>query len=237
MYLCRVIFKVNVMASINQIVSEIAHSVQGAYSVPVRRALRLAVVHARNELIRHSFTNHRYTDKVLQQRFRVTIIDVPDGDINGIGLGELPTIKRTLQEVPRPTRLDNNLPFHSVRTTGVTNPIEIPFVKEASSKFYSHLPGICPNITYDYINGYIYINTKNDELFNKIGSIIIESVFERPDLIDIETYDKGITTISDDDEYLIPEDMINNLKKLALETYNLQIVRQTGEVPNPNLVK
>lgn len=225
------------MASINQIVSEIAHSVQGAYSVPVRRALRLAVVHARNELIRHSFTNHRYTDKVLQQRFRVTIIDVPDGDINGIGLGELPTIKRTLQEVPRPTRLDNNLPFHSVRTTGVTNPIEIPFVKEASSKFYSHLPGICPNITYDYINGYIYINTKNDELFNKIGSIIIESVFERPDLIDIETYDKGITTISDDDEYLIPEDMINNLKKLALETYNLQIVRQTGEVPNPNLVK
>lgn len=225
------------MASINQIVSEIAHSVQGAYSVPVRRALRLAVVHARNELIRHSFTNHRYTDKVLQQRFRVTIIDVPDGDINGVGLGELPTIKRTLQEVPRPTRLDNNLPFHSVRTTGVTNPIEIPFVKEASSKFYSHLPGICPNITYDYINGYIYINTKNDELFNKIGSIIIESVFERPDLIDIETYDKGIATISDDDEYLIPEDMINNLKKLALETYNLQIVRQTGEVPNPNLVK
>ena len=225
------------MASINQIVSEIAHSVQGAYSVPVRRALRLAVVHARNELIRHSFTNHRYTDKVLQQRFRVTIIDVPDGDINGVRLGELPTIKRTLQEVPRPTRLDNNLPFHSVRTTGVTNPIEIPFVKEASSKFYSHLPGICPNITYDYINGYIYINTKNDELFNKIGSIIIESVFERPDLIDIETYDKGISTISDDDEYLIPEDMINNLKKLTLETYNLQVVRQTGEVPNPNLVK
>lgn len=225
------------MASINQIVSEIAHSVQGAYSVPVRRALRLAVVHARNELIRHSFTNHRYTDKVLQQRFRVTIIDVPDGDIHGTKLGELPTIKRTLQEVPRPTRLDNNLPFHSVRTAGVINPIEIPFVKEASSKFYSHLPGICPNITYDYINGYIYINAKNDGLFNKIGSIIIESIFERPDLINIETYDKGVTTISDDDEYLIPEDMINNLKKLALETYNLQIVRQTGEVPNPNLVK
>ena len=225
------------MASINQLVSEIAHSVQGADTVPVRRAIRLAIVHARNELIRHSFNNHRITDKVLQQRFRVTIIDVPDGDINGVRLGELPTIKRTLQEIPRPTRLDNNLPFHSVRTTGVTNPIEIPFVKEASSKFYSHLPGICPNITYDYINGYIYINTKNDELFNKIGSIIIESVFERPDLIDIETYDKGISHISDNDEYLIPEDMINSLKKLTLETYNLQISRETGEVPNVNLVK
>lgn len=229
------------MASINQIVSEIAHSVQGAYSVPVRRAIRLAVVHARNELIRHSFTNHRYTDKVLQQRFRISIIDVPDGDIYGTKLGQLNTIKRTLQEVPRPTRLDNNLPFHSVRTAGVTNPIEIPFVKEASSKFYSNLPGMCPIATYDYINGYIYINIrekeKNDDRFKYLQSIIIESVFERPDLIPIETYDNGLTTISDDDEYLIPEDMINNLKKLALETYNLQIVRQTGEVPNPNLVK
>lgn len=225
------------MASINQIVSEIAHSVQGAYTVPVRRALRLAVVHARNELIRHSFTNHRYTDKVLQQRFRVSIISVPDGDISGLNVGDINTIKRTSQQVPRPTRLDNNLPFHSVRTAGVTNPIEIPFVKEASSKFYSHLPGICPNLSYDYINDYIYINIKEDPLFNELGSIVIESVFEKPELIPIETYDNGITNISDDDEYLIPEDMINNLKKLALETYNLQIVRQTGEVPNPNLVK
>ena len=225
------------MASINQIVSEIAHSVQGAYTVPVRRALRLAVVHARNELIRHSFTNHRYTDKVLQQRFRVSIISVPDGDVSGLNVGDVNTIKRTSQQVPRPTRLDNNLPFHSVRTAGVTNPIEIPFVKEASSKFYSHLPGICPNLSYDYINDYIYINIKEDPLFNELGSIVIESVFEKPELIPIETYDNGITNISDDDEYLISEDMINNLKKLALETYNLQIVRQTGEVPNPNLVK
>lgn len=225
------------MASINQIVSEIAHSVQGAYTVPVRRALRLAVIHARNELIRHSFTNHRYTDKVLQQRFRVTIINVPDGDIDGMKLGDVDTIKRTSQKVPRPTRLDNNLPFHSVRTAGVTNPIEIPFVKEASSKYYDALPGMCPILTYDYINDYIYINIKKDPLFTELGSIIIESVFEKPELIATETHDNGFTNISDDDEYLIPEDMVNNLKKLALETYNIQIVRETGEVPNPNLVK
>ena len=225
------------MASINQLVSEIAHSVQGADTVPVRRAIKLAIVHARNELIRHSFNNHRITDKVLQQRFRVTIIDVPDGDINGMRLGITPTIKRTEQQVPRPTRLDNNLPFHSVRTAGVTNPIEIPFVKEASSKFYRHLPGMCPTVTYDYINGYIYINTRENDMFTGLSSIIIESVFEKPELIDIETYDKGISRISDDDEYLIPEDMVNPLKKLTLETYNIQVSRETGEVPNVNLVK
>jgi hypothetical protein len=62
-------------------------------------------------------------------------------------------------------------------------------------------------------------------------------VFEKPELITTETHDNGFTNISDDDEYLIPEDMVNNLKKLALETYNLQVVRDTGEVPNSNLVK
>ena len=225
------------MASINQLVSEIAHSVQGADTVPVRRAIRLAIVHARNELIRHSFNNHRITDKVLQQRFRVAVVDVPDGDIYGLKLGDVATIKRTHNQVPRPTRIDDNLPFHSVRTAGVTNPIEIPFVKEASSKFYRHLPGMCPTVTYDYINGYIYINTRENDMFTGLSSIVIESVFEKPELIDIETYDKGISHISDDDEYLIPEDMINPLKKLTLETYNLQISRETGEVPNVNLVK
>ena len=70
--------------------------------------------------------------------------------------GEVHKILRSLQRVPRPTRLDNNLPFLSVRTTGIRNPIEIPFVKEAGSKFYRHLPGMCKTISYDYINQYIY---------------------------------------------------------------------------------
>ena len=192
MYICRVIFKVNVMASINQIVSEIAHSVQGAYTVPVRRALRLAVIHARNELIRHSFTNHRYTDKVLQQRFRVTLINVPDGDIDGTKLGDVNTIKRTLQKVPRPTRLDNNLPFHSVRTTGVTNPIEIPFVKEASSKYYDYLPGMCPTLSYDYINDYIYIMYSNmDKAYN-----LLDEDYRNKKFGNVDNYKNYIKTLN-----------------------------------------
>ena len=59
------------MASINQLISEIAHSVKQADSIPVRRAIKLGIIHARNELIRHSYANHNYTDKVLQQRFKI----------------------------------------------------------------------------------------------------------------------------------------------------------------------
>lgn len=224
------------MASINQLVSEIAHSIQQANSVPVRNAIRLAVIHNRNKLIRQSFERHNYIDKVIQQRYRISLIDVPDGDIPNTANFDLPVIKRSTQRVPRPTRLDNNLPFLSVRTTGVENPIEIAFVKEASSKFYKHLPGFCRKVTYDYINQYIYINSINDDEFKNLGSVIVESPFEYPIEIN-EEHIEGNYNYSDDDEFMISEDMIYDLKKLVLDEMNPQIVRQTNEVPTPNLIK
>lgn len=227
------------MSSINQLVSEIAHSVQQADSIPVRRAIKLGIIHARNEVIRKSYTNNHVTDKVLQQRFRLTLVNVPDGDLVGTEDIALTQVKRTKQKVPRPTRLTRGLPFHSVRTAGVVNPIEIPFVKEAGSKFYSHLPGMNCIPTYDYINEYIYIDTTKNEKFNSIGSIIIESVFEYPFIIQTETVEGklNIDDIDDDNEFLLPEDMINAVKKVFFETFNPEVVRQTNEIPNPNLVK
>lgn len=227
------------MASINQLVSEIAHSLQQADSIPVRRAIKLGIIHARNDIIRKSYNNHSITDKVLQQRVRLELIDVPDGDQANTTNLPLSQIKRTKSKVPRPTRLTNNLPFHSVRTAGVKNPVEIAFVKEASSGFYKHLPGMCPSITYDYINEYLYINILNTINFNTINSIIIETVFEYPQTIQTETHEGvlSINDIDDDNEFLLPEDMIDAVKKIILETFNPQVVRETNQIPNPNLVK
>ena len=85
------------MASLNQLVSEFAHAVGNPNSIPLRRNLRYAILHGRNELIRKSYENHKYVDKGLQQRIRVSIINVPDGDLyNSQTLG-LPAIKRTKQ--------------------------------------------------------------------------------------------------------------------------------------------
>lgn len=220
------------MSSLNQLISEIAHSVQQADSVPVRRAIRQGIIHARNELIRHSFSNHNYTDKVLKQRFKLSIKDVPDGDLNGIPNDN---IKRTVNKVPRPVRMPINLPFHSVKTIGVINPTVIAFVGEASAKFYKSLPGMTNTPTYDYINDYIYFNGLSDD----IEYIIVESVFEYPHEIKIDTSDKAETeiVISDDDEFFLPEDLVNSVKKLVLETFNNQIIRDTNEIPTPNLVK
>lgn len=226
------------MSSIAQLVSEIAHSVKQPNSVPVRRAIKLSIIHARNNLIRKSFNNHNYSDKVLQQRFRVSLIDVPDGDIYGSEGIITNTVKRTTNKVPRPVRLTNNLPFHSVRTVGVINPHEIAFVKEASAKFYNSLPGMCPVITYDYINEYIYINIQKDSVLNNLGAIVIESIFEYPHIIETETVEGklDINAIDDNDEFLLPEDMIDAIKQIVLETWNKEIIRNTNEVPAPNIV-
>lgn len=226
------------MSSIAQLVSEIAHSVKQPNSVPVRRAIKLSIIHARNNLIRKSFSNHNYSDKVLQQRFRVSLIDVPDGDVYGSEGIITNTIKRTANKVPRPVRLTNNLPFHSVRTIGVTNPHEIAFVKEASAKFYNSLPGMCPVITYDYINEYIYVNIQKDSVLNNLGAIVIESIFEYPHIIETETVEGklDINAIDDNDEFLLPEDMIDAIKQIVLETWNKEIIRNTNEVPAPNIV-
>ena len=226
------------MSSIAQLVSEIAHSVKQPNSVPVRRAIKLSIIHARNNLIRKSFSNHNYSDKVLQQRFRISLIDVPDGDVYGSEGIITNTIKRTANKVPRPVRLTNNLPFHSVRTIGVTNPHEIAFVKEASAKFYNSLPGMCPVITYDYINEYIYVNIQKGSVLNNLDAIVIESIFEYPHIIETETVEGklDINAIDDNDEYLLPEDMIDAIKQIVLETWNKEIIRNTNEVPAPNIV-
>lgn len=227
------------MSSIGSLVSEIAHAVNQADSVPVRRAIKLGIIHARNELIRKSYGNHSITDKVLQQRVRLQLIDVPNGDLYESAKIVKDTIKRTKSKVPRPVRLTNNLPFHSVRTIGSLNAIEIPYVKEASARYYNHLPGFCNKITYDYNNEYIYITFHSENTMKQIGSIIVESVFEYPQYIETETNEHkfNIDDISDDDEFLLPEDMVSAVKKLVLETFLPEIIKDTNEIPNDSLIR
>lgn len=233
------------MASLNQLISEIAHAVGDPNNVPLRRNIRYAILHTRNELIRRSYETNSQLDKGLQQRFRISIIDVPDGDLHNSELLRLPAIKRTKFKVPRPVRLTNGLPFQSVRTTGFNNN-EIAFAKEASAKFYHHLAGFCNQPIYDYINEYIYFFSYDIDWFKNIETIIIESAFEAPYLIPEETIeavkDSIIDKIDDetkfdDDEFLLPEDMIGNIKDIIFKRNLLNVPRETNEIPVDNIIK
>lgn len=234
------------MATINQLVSELAHSLKQPNSVPVKKALALQIIQVRNNLIRQSFEHHGYIDKGLQQKFKIPVDFLADR-IDNKQLGLITKIK-----VPKPVRLTNNTPFHSVSIQLVDDQImTIPYIKENITSFYKNLPGINNAISYDYINGYIHLNIyNNNSLFElKESYIIVEGVFEYPKLINttinnelnieggIINNEININDIDYNDEFLLPEDMIPNLKKIILETFNPEIIRDTNEPNATTLIK
>ena len=219
------------MASIAQVVSDIAHSLKQPNNKALRANIRDIIIHTRNEIIRRSYENHGYVDKGLTQRYRVSLIDVNDGDINLPEGVDITQIKRTEQNVPKPVRLTNNLPFDRVSTVGFATNKEIPFIKETTARFRAHVPGLCAIPAYDYINGYIYIFPSDNRAIN-FNKIIIESAFEHPNPIDVEN---GVAdewdALLDNNEYLLSEDMIGQIKDIIYKRDLLQVNRETNEIP------
>lgn len=223
------------MSSLSQLVSELAHTVGEPNNIPLRRHIRQAIIHHRNELVRQSFNNHKYIDKQLWQRYRITLIDVPEGDVIGANFGQ--NVRRSSSKILKPVRFTDNLPLKSVRTIG-SSPIEIAHVKQAGGRFYKSLPGMCAMPVYDLINYYLYINYTNSRIdLSQLGSIIIEAPFEYPHLVPEETSEGKIETpVDDNDEFLLPEDMIPQLKELILKRGIIQIPHETNESPKDNIV-
>lgn len=222
------------MASLNQLISELSHSLGQPNNHALRENLRLLIIHTRNEVIRRSFENHGYVDKGLVQRYRVSLIGVNDGDVElpeGYEDVSLDQVLRTAQQVPRPVRLTNNLPFDRVSTVGYKTNREIPFIKETTARFRSAVPGLCGMPCYDYINGYIYIFMADNKRF-ATGKIVIESAFEQPTAIDLANkVTDDYSVFMDDNEYLLSEDMIGTIKDIIYKRDLLSTVRQTDEIP------
>lgn len=223
------------MASISQLVSEIAHSLKQVNNKALRENIKLLIIHTRNEVIRRSYENHGYVDKGLTQRFKVTLTDVNDGEIilpDGLDDIELDKVKRSVQKVPRPVRLTNNLPFDRVSSVGYKTSREFPFIKETTARFKTFVPGLCGMPCYDYINGYIYIFPAENKSFD-LGQIVIESAFEHPNYIELENGEAdGMDVMLDENEWLLSEDMIGQIKEIIYKRDLLTTIRETNEIPD-----
>lgn len=221
------------MASIAQLVSEFAHSLGQPNNQALRNNIKSLIIHTRAEVIRRSYENHNYIDKGLTQRYRVSLISVNDGDIelpDGVSVDK---IKRTKQKVQKPIRLTNNLPFDRVSTVGYKTNREIPFIKETVTRFRGSLPGMCGAISYDYINGYIYLFPAPNNKALNLGAIVIESAFEEPNQILIENGEANELDVAlDDNEWVLSEDMVGQIKEIIYKRDLLNQVRQTDEIPN-----
>ena len=217
------------------LVSEFAHSLKSPNNKVLRENLKLLIIHTRNEVIRRSFENHGYVDRGLTQRFKVSLTEVYDGEISipeGFEDIDVDKIKRTTQKVPTPVRLPNNLPFDRVSSVGYKTSREFPFIKETSARFRSSVPGLCGMPCYDYINGYIYIFPTDNSSFD-IDKIIIESAFEHPTEIQLKNNEiESMDAIMDENEFLLSEDMIGQIKEIIYKRDLLNNVRETNEIPD-----
>lgn len=223
------------MASIAMLVSEFAHSLKQPNNKALRENIKLLIIHTRNEVIRRSFENHGYVDKGLVQRFKVSLTDVYDGEIElpeGMEDIDVTLIKRSCQKVPTPVRLTNNLPFDRVSSVGYKSSREFPFIKETSARFRSSVPGLCGMPCYDYINGYIYIFPTDNKAF-ELEKIIIESAFEHPTEIQIANKEvNSMDVLMEENEFLLSEDMIGQIKDIIYKRDLLSTVRETNEIPD-----
>lgn len=222
--------KQNDMASINQLVSEMAHALGEPNNYALRRNLQLVIVHERNEKIRQHYEKHGFIDEFFKQRFRVQIINVPDGDTINSDSVVTKYVKRTLNKVPRPVRLTNGLPFMSIRTVGSVSPITVPFIREDRVRFTDRIPGMCRQAGYDYINEYVYLWTDGTKNIDEVEHIVIESIFEQPQIIPIETVSEIELLDTYDDEYLLPDDMVEMIKETIFKRNIAMMSRENNEV-------
>ena len=217
------------------LVSEFAHSLKQPNNKVLRENIKLLIIHTRNEVIRRSFENHGFVDKGLVQRFKVSLTDVYDGEIElpeGMEDVDINLIKRSSQKVPTPVRLTNNLPFDRVSSVGYKTSREFPFIKETSARFRSSVPGLCGMPCYDYINGYIYIFPADNKSF-ELEKIIIESAFEHPTEIQIANNEiDSMDALMEENEFLLSEDIIGQIKDIIYKRDLLSTVRETNEIPN-----
>ena len=94
----------------------------------------------------------------------------------------------------------------------------ISFYFEYLLRYYKNLP--------------LYIFPADNKSFD-LGSICIESAFEHPTPIEVSNGTaNNWDALNDDNEYLLSEDMIGQLKEIIYKRDLLQTVRQTDEISN-----
>lgn len=228
------------MSSLNQLISEIAHSVGQPNNYPLKQNIRGIIMHTRNEIIRRSFENHGYLDKAVQYRYTVNLQIVNDGDVTipeGVDI-EVNKIKRTVQKVPRPVRLTNNLPFGRISTVGARFNVSLPFIKETTARFRNAVPGLSGMPCWDYINDYLYIFPSDNSNIADVDKIVIEAAFENPtEVAKLNGDGAEYEFMDDDNEWFLPDDMVGQIKDIIYKRNLLQVRRETNELTNEDIFK
>jgi len=193
------------MASLNQIISLLAERTGSTFDVPFQEELKVIVSYWRARVIKNSLKNHPHNRKYMQQSFVTELEEVPliDCPVNyGCAL-------RTKCKIPNTIVIDGII-FDYIGKPTMDYPFS--FVKDEFEQYMASSPYTGKRLRYSYKDGYIYIYGTN-----KLKYIGVRGIFENPQKIsDCECGDKPC--YSDDDEYPLTEDLLQEVIKAILAT-------------------
>ena len=200
------------MASIKEIATEIVEALGQVDNVPLYNRVKRLIIEGRAELIRRDVTKSGIDDDYIQY-VPINMIKVPSIDLPEVSPNLCGSVLRSKNRIPTTVRIANNTPFMYVGTSDrgypyvyATNATGISRMR--NSRYFTNVTMYC------FVNGYIYVYS-ND---NNIASITIGHPFVNPHLIDDSNSTFNKEYVEDTDEFLIPEDMLRELKAIIFKT-------------------
>ena len=198
------------MASLKEIVAELADSLNRPFDSLLIERLKLLVRHERATLVRQTINKDGH-DKHFRQRYIVSSLEQTDiSDISGVD-SECLGLKTT-NKIPVPLRYKTDVPFLYVGATDFSTAFR--YAHPTENKYKRYLPMISNGLTYYWIDDYIYVFGNL-----KLKKLAIEAVYENPEVVlesNGEALGNGAIYCTDDHEFPVTEDLINIIKAKLL---------------------
>ena len=187
--------------SLNQLVSLTSSMVGQPFSVPLQSQLKTIFNYKRADWMQKIVDKHPEQRRFFYKDISIDLVDVDEAELP-ITIGC--DIKRTSLPIPRPLRTQQGL-FDSVGSPDKFNsfayvePQQLELIVKYGSKYTKDTP------KYSYIDKYIYIY-----LDNTLEQINIRGIW--PDQRELNPFKyKDKPCYTDDDQYDIPDDIINTM--------------------------
>lgn len=205
--------------SLNQLVQLLSDRVGQPFNVPLQEELKVIINYKRADWFQKVLAAHP------GQR-SLYLKDIGD-ELISIDRAECPiqtdcTVLRTSKKIPIPLRIDDK-PFDYVGDPdkfdgyGYATPDQVYWLQK-----YNKYTGSRPK--YFYINGYVYIYNEPD-----LGSLNIRAVW--PDQRQLNPFKcNNVPCYTDDDQYDIPDDIINTMMQDVLKNEMRMFFPELAEV-------
>jgi len=213
------------MATLNKIATQIADGMGRPFDEMLHARLKDIIVQEAATLLQQTMDKDG-VDREYRQTYIVDMKIVPADETN---LSSNLTILRSINKIPTPIRFKNFTPFIYVGSKDGSFPYL--FTNFYSASLQKYLPMIGEQISYDYIDKYLYI-------FNnvKLEQVRSDAIYPRNimDNYRAENTDISGVCFADDMEFPLPMDLVNVLIQ-KIQTNVLGRTEDTLPVPKTHL--